>query len=243
MLLWHLVLESLGYFVAFRLYLRERRRFGDFLPSETRWTIVAAAIIGAAAGSKLLYWLEDPLRSVHQWNDLPYLMAGKTIVGALLGGTIAVEAVKAQLGIRERTGDLFAVPLAAGIAIGRLGCFLAGIQDGTYGLATSLPWAIDFGDGVRRHPVQLYESAAMLGLLFLLRLVTPPHFKRGDRFRIFLFAYFGWRVLIDFLKPGIRFAGLTTLQWACVAALTWYATDLRRLVSARPYTEEALADG
>ncbi|HEX3685739.1 MAG TPA: prolipoprotein diacylglyceryl transferase family protein [Bryobacteraceae bacterium] len=153
MLLWHLVLESLGYFVAFRLYLRERRRSSDFLGSETRWTIIAAAMIGAAAGSKLLYWLEDPMRTVHQWNDLAYLMAGKTIVGALLGGTIAVEVTKARLGIRERTGDLFAIPLTVGIAIGRVGCFLAGTQDGTYGVATSLPWAVDFGDGVRRHPV------------------------------------------------------------------------------------------
>jgi len=243
MLLWHLVLESLGYFVGFRLYLRERQKCGDFLSSETRWTIIAAAIIGAAAGSKFLYWLEDPLRTVHQWHDLAYLMGGKTIIGALLGGTIAVEGTKARLGIHERTGDLFAIPLAAGIAIGRLGCFLAGIQDGTYGVATGLPWAVDFGDGVRRHPVQLYESAAMLGLLFLLRLVKPPHFERGDRFRIFLLVYFGWRLLIDLIKPGIPFAGLTTLQWACVAALLWYARDLRRLLSAHFYTKEALADG
>src|ERR1700761_2325438 len=135
MLLWHFVLESLGYFIAFRLYLHERKTVGDFLGPETRWTLVAAAMIGAAIGSKLFYWIEDPVRTIHQWNNLSYLMAGKTIIGALLGGVFAVEATKARLGIRQRTGDLFAIPLAAGIAIGRLGCFLAGTLGRAYGTA------------------------------------------------------------------------------------------------------------
>ncbi len=236
-MLWHFVLESLAYFVAFRLYLWERRNQGDFLQAGTRWTIVVAALLGAAAGSKVLYWLEDPVRTVHQWNNLAYLMAGKTVIGALLGGTAAVEATKLRLDIRDRTGDLFAIPLAAGIAIGRLGCFFAGTADGTFGVATNLPWGVNFGDGVYRHPVQLYESAVMLVLLFVLRQIQSPHFERGDRFRVFLVAYFAWRLLIDFLKPGIPLAGLTTLQWACVAALLWYAGDLWRLLSTHLHLE------
>lgn len=230
-MLWHFILESLGYFVGFRLYLWGRTREGDFLPFGTRWTIIVAGIAGAAVGSKLLYWFEDPVRTLHRWNDLAYLFAGKTIIGALLGGIVAVEVTKYQLALRTRTGDLFAIPLAAGIAIGRLGCFLAGTQDGTYGLPTSLPWGVNFGDGVDRHPVQLYETGAMLALLFALRHIKPPRFEHGDRFRAFLLAYFGWRLVIDFLKPGAHFAGLTTLQWACVAALLWYAGDLRRILS------------
>ena len=37
----------------------------------------------------------------------------------------------------------------------------AGLPDRTYGTPTSLPWAVDLGDGVGRHPVQVYESASM----------------------------------------------------------------------------------
>lgn len=77
---WHF-----AYFVAFRLYLYERKRSGDFLPAPTRWSIVLAAIAGAAIGSKLLYWLENPERTWQHWNSLQYLLGGKTIVGALLG--------------------------------------------------------------------------------------------------------------------------------------------------------------
>jgi phosphatidylglycerol:prolipoprotein diacylglycerol transferase len=241
--LWHFIFESLAYAVAFRLYLLERRKAGDFLDPSTRWTIVVAAIAGAAIGSKLLFWLEDPARTLAHWNRLGYLMGGKTIVGAILGGTIAVEWIKRRAGVARRTGDLFAVPIAVGIAIGRIGCFLAGIQDDTYGIATTLPWGVDLGDGIRRHPVQLYESAAMLLTAFLLTRIGPPRYAEGDRFRILLLAYFGWRVCVDFLKPGIRFGGITTLQWCCIAALVWYAQDLRRIVFGDSVGKGAVANG
>jgi len=50
-------------------------------------------------------------------------------------------------------------------------------------------------------------------------------------------------VFVDFLKPGVRFGGLTVLQWACITALIWYARDLVRLLS-RPMSEaEAIFNG
>ena len=91
---------------------------------------------------------------------------GHSIAGAIAGGVIAVEAFKLVFGIRGSTGAQFVAPLATGIAVGRLGCFFAGLPDFTYGTPTALPWGVDFGDGIARHPVQLYESAAML--LFLI---------------------------------------------------------------------------
>ncbi len=69
------------------------------------------------------------MQTVHHWREVPYLLSGKTIIGALLGGTLAVELARRHLGIRRRTGDLFALPITIGIAIGRIGCFLAGKQD------------------------------------------------------------------------------------------------------------------
>jgi prolipoprotein diacylglyceryltransferase len=234
---WHLLFESLAYFIAFRLYLRERARGGDFLDDSTRWTIVAAAIGGAVLGSKFLYWLEDPARTWHNITNIGYLIGGKTVVGALLGGTIAVERIKRRLHIARRTGDLFAVPLAAGIAIGRIGCFLAGTTDDTHGIATSLPWAIDLGDGIRRHPVQLYECAAMMLLAVALSRIRV---EEGGRFRLFLFTYCAWRVFVDFLKPGVPFAGMTVLQWCCLAAVAWYARDAHRIfVSPLPRSAQA----
>ncbi len=140
---WHFLFESLAYLAAFRIYIWSRQRNGDFLDTSTRRSVIVAAVLGAAVGSRFLYWFEDPPRTLAHWNDPAYLLAGKTIVGALLGGTLAVEFMKRRAGIHRRTGDLFALPLAIGIAIGRIGCLLAGKQDDTYGLPTTLPWGID----------------------------------------------------------------------------------------------------
>jgi phosphatidylglycerol---prolipoprotein diacylglyceryl transferase len=222
----HVVFESLAYFVGFRLYLRQRKRSGDHLSGGERWWAVTAAILGAALGSKLLYWLSDPAQTLSRWDDVYYLMGGKTIVGGLMGGLIAVEWTKKRLGISRRTGDLFAIPLALGIAIGRIGCFLSGLTDDTYGNATSLPWGIDFGDAINRHPTQLYEIVWLIGLAFwLTRMRKHPH-REGDLFKGFMIGYFGFRLLIDYLKPGVSFAGLTMIQWVCVATLMYYARDL-----------------
>ncbi len=226
---WHFIFETLAYVTAFRIYVRSRAQSGDFLESSTRWSLIVAAVAGAAIGSRVLFWFEDPLQTINRWSDIPYLLSGKTIIGALLVGTMAVEFVKWRRGIRRRTGDLFALPLAIGIAIGRVGCFLAGKQDDTYGVPTSMPWGIDLGDGVRRHPVQLYEIAAMILLAIALTRIRPPRFAEGDRYRLFVFAYFLWRLLVDFMKPGFRLDGLTTLQWACAAAVLWYAKDIWRI--------------
>lgn len=219
----HIFFESLAYLLGFILYRALRSRYGDPIPSGTRWSVVAAAAFGGALGSKLLFWLENPSITLAHIHDVGYLMGGKSIVGGLIGGVVCVELGKRAIGEARRTGDLFAVPLCFGIALGRIGCFLTGLSDETYGIATSLPWAIDFGDGVRRLPVQLYEILFLIGLgFYLLRRMSHPHVN-GSIFREFMIGYMAWRLLIDFLKPYPTFAGFNSIQWACITMLAWYA--------------------
>lgn len=220
----HFAFESLAYSTGFWYYLRERRRSGDVITTHSRWWVVAAAIAGAAIGSRVLFWLEDPRETLAHWRDLSFLMSGKTVVGGFTGGLIAVELVKWRIGVREATGDLFAVPLALGMAIGRIGCFLSGLDDHTYGVATTLPWGVDFGDGVRRHPTQVYEilfALALAGALFMF--AKRPH-RQGDVFKLFLGSYMAFRVVVDMLKPGVSVAlGLTAIQWTALAVVVYYA--------------------
>jgi phosphatidylglycerol:prolipoprotein diacylglycerol transferase len=164
----HLFFETLAYVVAFRVYLILRHRFGDPIPTPLRWAAIAAAVAGAALGSKLLYLLEDPQLTLHDLHNPAYLIGGKTIVGALAGGLITVELIKRYIGLHQSTGDLYAIPLALGIVIGRIGCFLTGLSDNTYGTPTTLPWGINFGDGISRHPTQLYEIIFLLALIPIL---------------------------------------------------------------------------
>ena len=225
----HWVFETLAYAVAFRVYLYLRRGRGDVLDDSRRWWVIAAAAVGAVLGSKLLYWFEDPRLTLTHWKDPAALLGGKTIVGALIGGLLAVEWTKKRMGVSRRTGDLFAVPLCIGIAIGRIGCFLTGLDDHTAGIATSLFWGVNFGDGIARHPTQLYEVLFVLALgVFLWRRMRLAH-AEGDIFKMFMVAYFAFRLLCDFLKPDVRvLAGLSSIQCACVGMLLYYGSDLMR---------------
>ena len=109
-------------------------------------------------------------------------MSGKPIVGGVIGGTIRKSLVSAG-------GDLFAVPLCFGIAVGRVGCFLTGLADQTCGSSTRLPWGVDFGDGILRHPTQRYEILflAVFGS-YLWRVLRCPHLN-GSVFHRFMVGY------------------------------------------------------
>ncbi|HWT12695.1 MAG TPA: prolipoprotein diacylglyceryl transferase family protein [Allosphingosinicella sp.] len=126
-----------------------------------------------------------------------------SLAGALAGGIVAVELYKAARGLTGSTGLIWVGPLALGIAVGRWGCLFAGLADDTYGTPTSLPWGVDLGDGVRRHPVQVYESLAMLAFLgaYLSGLVRRAAWTRRSAFYLFVLCYAAQRFVWEFLKP------------------------------------------
>jgi prolipoprotein diacylglyceryltransferase len=220
----HWLFESLAYLVGARLYGSVKARQGDTIGPDDRWWVVAAAAVGAALGGKLLYWLSEPGLFLQHWPDPFLLMGGKSVVGALVGGLVAVEWAKRRLGVTRSTGDLFAVPLAVGIAVGRVGCFLTGLDDHTHGLPTALPWAVDFGDGLPRHPTQLYEVVFLLPFAACLwRFSGVPH-REGDIFRLFMVGYLGFRLLLEWIKPGDALLGLNVIQWVCLFTLAYYAS-------------------
>jgi phosphatidylglycerol---prolipoprotein diacylglyceryl transferase len=206
---------------------------GEVLEDDQRWLLIATAAIGALLGSRMLGLMEQVFRLQITWHTF-LLPGGRTTVGGLLGGWIAVGLIKRLRGIRDRTGDLFAVPLCLGIAIGRVGCFLAGPADGTYGAPTNLPWGVNFGDGIFRHPTQLYEILFLSVLGFMLQRYNEKPHPEGAAFRIFLVTYLTWRLLIDFLKPQPLLYGLNLIQWACVAGILALLPDLMRRCFIQP---------
>ena len=154
-----------------------------------------------------------------------------SIAGAIAGGIVAVELFKRASGLSGSTGVSFVAPLALGIAIGRLGCFFAGLPDYTYGVPTTLPWGVDFGDGIPRHPVQLYESLSMLVFLSLFLTGVARHSRFMIQHGFYLFA--GWygaeRFLWEFLKPYPSVIGpLNLFHLACLALVLYSAFMLRQ---------------
>jgi len=132
-----------------------------------------------------------------------------SVVGALFGAIVAVEIYKAVKGVRGSTGGVFVGSFALGVVIGRFGCLFAGLPDRTYGTATSLPWGVDLGDGVGRHPVQVYESAAMAAFLalYLVGLQTRADWAMRRGFYVMCGWYGAQRFCWEFLKPYPRLIG------------------------------------
>jgi phosphatidylglycerol:prolipoprotein diacylglycerol transferase len=208
-----------------------RRTQGD-LPLSTREKlgIGLGAFCGAMIAAKLPYVLAD-------WDGMlsgaAWLADGKTILCGLVGGYAGVEIAKWVLGVRVKTGDSFAVPVAASIGVGRLACFVGGC---CYGTPTALPWGVVFPavDSQPRHPTQLYEAAFhFAAAVALWRLQQSGRF-RGQLIKLYFLAYFAYRFASEMIRPEARlWAGLTAYQWACLAlaplfaGLWWY--DARRL--------------
>src|SRR6478672_9967094 len=135
------------------LWLMRSGRVSFPVPQPLRFSYLAVLVFGAGLGAVAF-------GSANLWlSGAPGV--ARSIEGAVAGAILAIEVYKRFAGIAPRTGARFALPFAVGVAVGRIGCYLSGIDDFTHGTPTSLPWAHDFGDGIPRHPVQLYESVAM----------------------------------------------------------------------------------
>ncbi len=148
----------------------------------------------------------------------------KSVLGGIFGAVVAAELFKRFNGISRSTGLYFVPGLVVLIAVGRIGCFLSGLDDYTHGIVTELPWGVDFGDGVLRHPVQLYESLSMLLFLVFLLVDYPrrPLIWRQQGFYWFVLFYALQRFVWEILKPypAVLF-GLNLFQWLCLVLLAY----------------------
>jgi phosphatidylglycerol---prolipoprotein diacylglyceryl transferase len=224
----HLLLETLSYFLGYRLFAFLRKRQPDRIADTNRVWIIIGAAAGGLVFSRLVGALEDPGAWAASKHPFLHLYASKTIIGGLLGGLLGVELMKKVIGEKSSSGDLFTYPLMLALAIGRVGCFSMGVYEPTYGVPSDLPWAMDLGDGIPRHPVALYEIVFLgmlaLGLWLLERRFT---FRSGMRFQFFMIAYLLMRLGIELVKPSLHyFWGLGTIQIVCILGLAYYGRTL-----------------
>ncbi|SDH00888.1 Prolipoprotein diacylglyceryl transferase [Bradyrhizobium sp. Rc2d] len=220
---------------AAAVYWLSRRRL-EFPAQSFALPYIAALVFGAGIGAYLF-------GSINLWLSGQSGIA-RSVEGALAGGIVAIELYKWSAGIAIRTGARFALPLALGIAIGRLGCYFAGLDDFTYGTPTGLPFGHDFGDGILRHPVQLYESAAMgvFALLYVLAALNRNGFVVTNGFYLVLIYYGAQRFLWEFLKPyGTLIGPFTLFHLLSLSILLYAAFMLATAPKARSLHERAVA--
>jgi phosphatidylglycerol:prolipoprotein diacylglycerol transferase len=187
---------------------------GSGLEPAQRSRLALVALVGAILGA---YGLQLPA-DLFGWNAPPPAgvagdgmpLGGRTVLGGLLGGWLAVEVQKRRAHIRRPTGDEFALPLALALACGRLGCLAAGCCAGVP--CEPGPWAWVDAAGVSRVPVQAIEAAFHFGAAVLLACGSRRGWQPGRRLLLYFAAYAVVRFALEFWRQNPR----------VVAFLTWH---------------------
>jgi phosphatidylglycerol:prolipoprotein diacylglycerol transferase len=206
------VFTALGYLtgVAVLVWAAMQKR----LATEGMAWLALSGLLGGVLGAKLTELIFEgwPVK-VSFLAGLDPRAGGRALLGGMICGWLAVEIAKRRLGIKRSTGDLFALALPAGEAVGRIGCFFNGC---CYGTACRVPWAV-YQHDAWRHPTQLYSSVTA-ALIFAGLLAIRNRLKReGDLFRVYLIAFGASRFGLEFLRQNdTLWFGLTPMQWFCL---------------------------
>ncbi len=223
------VLSALGILIAAALAQRGARQLG-----RDPQVILDFAIVGVLAGVlgghlvHLFFYhpeeLEDPWRILRIWEGL-------SSMGGLLGGVLAAivwfRVKRIRLG---DYGDAFALGIAPGWGVARIGCFT--VHDHP-GVRTDFFLAVRFPDGPR-HDLGLYEAIVLLAIGAALWALHRRGALRGALLALLAVAYGVARFLLDFLRArdvayaDARHLGLTFAQYAAVALVVWGAAALAR---------------
>ncbi|MBM3227430.1 prolipoprotein diacylglyceryl transferase [Candidatus Peribacteria bacterium] len=199
---WYGLLYLAGFLVAYLLLPRLQKYRGLSLDSDAWGDILAWGVLGVLLGGRLGYVLfYDPgYYLMHPLEVLAVWKGGMASHGGFIGVILSLifSARKHKISLLA-LGDIVVVPVAIGLALGRLGNF---INQELYGIPTTLPWGIAI-PGVEglRHPTQLYavlKDLFIAGVCFLhLRL---PMKSQGQTAGIFLILYGVLRFALEFLR-------------------------------------------
>jgi phosphatidylglycerol:prolipoprotein diacylglycerol transferase len=206
-------------------------------PGDWAYEAVFSALIGGIVGARL-YWLLENLDSSDGFFSTLFSGSGLTWYGGAIGGALGVLLwAKWRDYLNLKLADVAAPALAAGYAVGRIGCQLSG--DGDYGKPWDGPWAMGYPDGVvptppgvEVHPTPVYETLVMgLGAIILWHL--RDRFRFGILFAIYLMYAGTERFLVEFLRNNDRIAlGLSEAQFLSLAMIAvgigWILTVKKR---------------
>jgi phosphatidylglycerol---prolipoprotein diacylglyceryl transferase len=219
-------------------FLKEQGR-----PVDWAYEAVFAALVGGVVGARV-WWVGENWSQAKD-DVIGSLFSGSGLVfyGGLIGGAVCVLLWAWRRGVLDlQLLDLAAVPLAAGYAIGRIGCQLAG--DGDYGKAWNGPWAMAYPHGTVPtttpvHPTPVYETLTM-GLVAILLWRWRHRWRPGTLFALWLVLAGVERFLVEFIRRNpVEWIGLTQPQLLSIAMIVGGAVFLLVLRRSAPVQETA----
>lgn len=239
----HSAFVALGMGVAGLLFVIESRRRGQ--RDERVVYLVLGAVAGAAIFMRLGTWAQhlDPTRNLGLVEQLAY--GNASMLSALVGAWLGVHAAKRIVRYPLRTGDLFAPAVAAGLAIGRIGCLLTEKP----GTPTGADWGIVLDAeaaarlaapaGVPLHPSFVYEivfhAVAFAVLWFWLR---HRPIASGETLTIYIGAYALFRFAVEFVRGNeVVWLGLTRPQLFLLVTIPLLLARIAVQASRGAYTQ------
>lgn len=243
------VLVALGFLAGLWVTVRLAKQNG--VPVEPVTNLAVYSALAGLAGAKLFMFLFD-FNEYWSGNRAFFSMDTLQAAGVYQGGLLLAFLMAVYYMRRTRlpaleTLDVFSPGIAAGHAIGRLGCFAAGC---CWGKETHLPWAVTFRNpeanalvgvplNVPLHPTQLYESVCEAILFAFLYWRIGRKHNPGEIFGLYLILYSVARFFIEFVRNHEQSLelGLSITQWISLAALAagiWFAASGWRSRSLRP---------
>ena len=191
----------LGFVIAYFLfnYLAKRKELS--ITEEDITDLFLYVIAGTILGARIFYvfvynltfYLDNPSEIIAIWHG------GLSFHGALIGAVIAILIFtkKKKIDFYE-IADLSVIPLALGLALGRLGNFTNGEL---YGRITDVPWAFRFPDAEGfRHPSQIYESFKNFTIFLALWAIKDKKLPKGFMFWLFVVMYSALRFIVEFFR-------------------------------------------
>lgn len=213
---------SLGAISVFLLtWLRYKKIYRAELLLDIVFWVMLFGVIGGRLFYVLVYnfdyYLTNPLDSLAVWKG------GMSIHGGVLGGILGLLIASKKNKVTFWTmADAFAPAVFLGLMFGRLGNWINGELMGT---PSALPWAVDFGDGVLRHPWPLYAALAhFLACFVLIGIQKIRSLPTGAMTALFFFVWGLNRFVLEFWRaadpaqPG-QFLTLSIGQWLALIPL------------------------
>lgn len=241
------ILVALGIFLAARIVVKQSARQGldpnpihDYAP----WGVGVGVVVGHLV-HLFFYHPEElsksPFQILKVWDGL-------SSFGGLLGGIIAAIIYFRVRGVSfAKYADAFALGVAPGWAVARIGCFVAHDHPG---VRTDFFLAVDFPAatyGGPRHDLGLYDALllfAIAGVLFALRNAGR---LQNRLLPLLALLYAPGRFFFDTLRAtdlsyvDARYFGLTPAQYGCILLVVYGIWGLVTKRAAQPGAAPASA--
>lgn len=212
------VMLALGMILA--LFAAARLGSQDGMKRDRVFDLGLWTLLGGLLGSKILMLFVDENYNGNLWNifSFDFLRSGGVYYGGFIGGFLTLAGLIYYYKLSFwKAADAFAPGVALGQFFGRQGCNAAGC---CWGKATDLPWGVHFselgheytgvpiydahGGPLHLHPVQLYESFAMLAVFGLLFYLHRKKKFDGQILIMYMILYPLIRFTIEFFRDDPR---------------------------------------